>query len=603
MKIKLKVKHLIIIPIILFIIIPNLLYFVGRTMFSIGWQFDSGITTREYSYGVLNLYTKWPKVLSPFEGEAYFYMGRTKYDYNIQYVSNGFEQVIGGQIPFGSYEDALKLHEKGLKNSEGLDYSLNSVALFNLYMEKGEVEKAKGIIEDSLKKESYKENSAGKVLDIQLKIMEGNIDEAKKLYKEYYKESRNGIVEKMLSIDMDYYNVDKRNLGDKMKFYNEKSFLQELGDTINVPRVYELVKYDNEGKGEKIVGDVTIKGKITLEGKPLKYVPIIVGQVGFSEYTSSLSYGQVNGNIIYTDENGNYEIKKMPEMEITNVSPILSVDIGEKYFTEEKYLENTKNNKIYEVNLDYKERMKIDVDENLKLEGNKFDINFEKVEGADYYYTSLMFIDGISGMHEGIKTKENKVSVPLINGSFGTFKTYIRREYLMDTRDEADIIGGGEPVMEMGQIDETSYGGRYKKDEIDYVEVKAIKIVNGKEIIINSNRIKTNIEGKEVKENEGIKLLNEGKIEEGEEFLLNKIKEEGYRPEYIYPLIRLNTNHYTFDYSMNLKEFYTKERLDKAKKSEEVLLKELYKINENKDEISYLKGEYESFYQMYESEE
>ncbi|MGL5647866.1 MAG: tetratricopeptide repeat protein, partial [Clostridium sp.] len=385
MKVKLKIKHLIMIPIIIFVIVPNFLYFVGKSMFSVRWQFESGVTTREYSYGVFNLYTKWPKVLSPFDGDAYFYMGRVKYDYNMKYVSNGGDAIIGRVIPLGTYEEALALYKKGLQMSNGIDYSLNTIALFNLHMEKGNLEEAKKLIDESLDKKSYKENSAGKVLEVQLAIMENDKNKGRELYKKYYRESRNTVIEKLLEMDNDdYYVEDNRNIGDEIKFYNEKSFLDELSANINIPRVYKLREYNEDGSDKLLKGNVTVKGKLTLEGKPLKYVPIIVGNVGFSEYTDDFSYGQIEGKVIYTDKDGNYEINGLPELEIINVSPILSMDTGEKYVTEEKYIKKTKNNKVYELNLDYKKRMNINIDEDLKLEGNKFDINFDKVNGAEY---------------------------------------------------------------------------------------------------------------------------------------------------------------------------------------------------------------------------
>lgn len=599
-KIRIKVKYLIIIPIVIFIILPNILYFAGRSLFI--WNKPVGrneITTRVYSYGILNLYTKWPKVLSPFEGMAYYSMGVTKYDYKGKYITNGKRDVVGYiPVQFGTYEEGMELYKKGLKESNNsASYSLNVTALFNMYMNRGEIENAKKIMKESLNRENFKENSAGKILEIQLAIIENDIERARKYYKEVEKVVSIQGIEKILDEKKeDYYYTDReKKIGEKIEIFNERSLLTGLGNSINMIQVEPVYEIEENEDGTQsrifIKGDSKVRGRITIEGKPMGNIPVIVGNVLFSGYYFQEISNQIWGEVVYTDKDGYYEVDNIPSMDKLNVSPIIDIEIAREYIEAEKDIQKVEKGKEYELNLDLKKRMNINIDKNLKLEGNSFEINFDKVEGADYYSVELMFIENGGGYAEYFETEKNKVKIPLLEGSFTLFRRTVKRKKIV----EGDISEDeNESKKTLQTVSELNYSGRYKEDTIKAISVRAIKRNGDNEYTLNSQRIETNIKSKNYEVTKGAKLLDEEKYEEGEIWLKEKIEKEGYKREYIYPLIWINLRDGFYEEDRD--KFYTKERLIKTKKEEKILLKELYKINENKDEIRYFENKFKDFY-------
>lgn len=582
-KIRVKIKHLIFIPIFIFVIFPNLLYFIGRVMFMNEKEYFYGnLVVKPYSYGIFELYTKLPKI-SFFDGNAYFYMGRLKYDYNVSVATNGGNEVTGNyNLDLGTYEEAVKLHEKGLEKSNGRDYSLNATALFNLYMERGEREKAEKIIEDSLKNESWKKNSAGKVLKIHLAIIDGDMEEAIKAYRETEKIVKNLKFEKFPLKISDYegvYSKDRLNLGDKLYLANEKDFILELEDTMNINKIYSY----NEimGENSNLEGKNTIKGKITIEGKPVKYRPVIIGISKFNGFVYKDNLFHSQGEVVYTDEEGNYEIKNVPNMEYVNIVPLLTKEQALNNTVEYTVVKNVKGDKTYNCNLNYEKKLNIYTDEEFEAEGDSFDISFDKVEGADKYQVNLIFIEKFYSQSASFITTENKIKIPLLNGSFSTMVGF-------------DEKRSGEEIFT-----ENSFLGRYKKDTIDFINVMAIKEVDGEEIVMNSNIIKTKITSKEKALNEGEKLIQKGKVDEGIKWIEQKINEEGYKSEYIYPLIYITSNCGNYIKFENEEE--KNKKINMVKESEKILLDKLYKINKNKYEIMYFKELYEYFYSYYKS--
>ncbi|WP_297629746.1 hypothetical protein [uncultured Clostridium sp.] len=598
-KLKVKVKHLIIIPILVFIILPNILYFTGRVLFV--WNKPIGrseITTRVYSYGVLNLYTKWPKILSPFEGMAYYSMGATKYNHKGKYITNG-KRGISGFIPaeFGDYEDGLKLYKKGLETSKGTSFSINTMAIFNMYMNRGNIEEAEKILENSLKRKNLKENAAGKILRVQLAIIENDIEKAKNYYSEVKEIVSIPDIERILYEAKEedyYYRNEQKMIGEKIEVFNEKRLLSALGSSINVLQIEPIyeVRENKDGSQTQVFlkGDSKVSGRITLDGVGMGNIPVIVGNVLYSGYYFQDGFSQVWGQVVYTDKDGYYEAKNIPSIDKLNVSPVIDVQLGKEYVEEEKDIEKIEKGKEYKLDLNFRKRMNINIDKNLKLDGDSFEINFDKVEGADYYSIELMFIENSAGYTEFFETKENKVKIPLLEGSLTPFRAPIERKRMIN--EECEETGKEKKTLQT--VMELNYSGRFKENTIKAIAVRGIKKIGDNEYTLNSQRIETNIRSKSYKVTQGAKLLDEEKYEEGEKWFKEKIDEEGYKKEYIYPLIWLAVRYEYLD--QNKKEFYTEERLLKTKKMEKILLKELYKINENKDEIAYFKNEFEQFY-------
>ncbi|MGL5415674.1 MAG: tetratricopeptide repeat protein [Clostridium sp.] len=596
-KLKIKVKHLILVPILIFIILPNILYFTGRTLFV--WNKPIGrneITTRVYSYGVLNLYTKWPKIFSPFEGMAYYSMGVTKYNHKGRYITNGKRDVTGF-IPaeFGDYEDGLKLYKKGLETSKGTSFSINTMAIFNMYMNRGEVEKAEKILENSLKRKNLKESAAGKILKVQLAIIENDIEKAKNYYNEVKEIVSIPDIERILYETKEdyYYRDEQKMIGEKIEVFNEKRLLSALGSSMNILKIepiYEM-KENKDGSQTQVFlkGNSKVSGRITLDGTGIGNIPVIVGNVLYSGYCFQGGFNQIWGQVVYTDRDGYYEAKNIPSMDKLNVSPVIDIQLGKDYVEEEKDIEKIEEGKEYKLDLNFKKRMNIDIDKNLRLEGDSFEIKFDKVEGADYYSIELMFIENGAGYTEFFETKENKVKIPLLEGSLAPFRAPIERKRMM-----SEELEGEKEKKTLQAVMELNYSGRSKEDTINAIAVRGIKKVGDSEYTVNSRRVETNIRSKNYKVTQGAKLLDEEKYKEGEEWFKKRIEEEGYKKEYIYPLIWLTLRDEYF--IEDREEFYTEEKLLKTKKMEKILLKELYKINENKDEIVYFKNEFEQFY-------
>lgn len=116
-KIKIKVKHIIFIPIIVFILIPNLLFLIGNTMANSDIYLSSiRRDLKDFSYGILKFYTIYPKVLSPYEGEAYYNLANLKYDLgDYMATSNYYNGIRYNSLQFDTLEnlnEAIDIEKK-----------------------------------------------------------------------------------------------------------------------------------------------------------------------------------------------------------------------------------------------------------------------------------------------------------------------------------------------------------------------------------------------------------------------------------------------------------------------------------------------------------
>ncbi|MGL5764731.1 MAG: hypothetical protein ACRCX8_03725, partial [Sarcina sp.] len=118
-KIKFKIKHLLIIAIGVFVVIPNMI--IGSAAIINKKQMQEtnfeGAPIGYYFQGLLNLYVNMPKI-SPFEDAAYYYMGTNEYNYKQDLI--GISSEISMLLPNNflaenGVEKAIKYHEKGLE--------------------------------------------------------------------------------------------------------------------------------------------------------------------------------------------------------------------------------------------------------------------------------------------------------------------------------------------------------------------------------------------------------------------------------------------------------------------------------------------------------
>ena len=142
--IKIKVKHILIGLVIIFIFIPNLIIGVSYTIFDMNWRVtNKGIPASFFTQEILNIYVKMPK-LSPFEDIAYYIMGRNYYNTNTNNFIVSRKIFKSSEPQYSSYkglESAILCHEKAIKGkSSGTYYNKNAQALIELYYVKGEIE-------------------------------------------------------------------------------------------------------------------------------------------------------------------------------------------------------------------------------------------------------------------------------------------------------------------------------------------------------------------------------------------------------------------------------------------------------------------------------
>lgn len=237
--IKIKVKHILIGLVIIFIFIPNLIIGVSYTIFDMNWRVtNKGIPASFFTQEILNIYVKMPK-LSPFEDIAYYIMGRNYYNTNTNNFIVSREIFKSSESQYSSYkglESAILCHEKAIKGkSSGTYYNKNAQALIELYYVKGEIERAKAIVEQMKSSKNRYTKNLGYLSESILLVKLQKYDEAlislNNLEDEYKKK-----------VEFDFY----RHLGQIYMLKGEEKLAKEA--------FYKVFNFSYELRGKKSIG-------------------------------------------------------------------------------------------------------------------------------------------------------------------------------------------------------------------------------------------------------------------------------------------------------------------------------------------------------------
>ena len=237
--IKIKVKHILIGLVIIFIFIPNLIIGVSYTIFDMNWRVtNKGIPASFFTQEILNIYVKMPK-LSPFEDIAYYIMGRNYYNTNTNNFIVSREIFKSSEPQYSSYkglESAILCHEKAIKGkSSGTYYNKNAQALIELYYVKGEIERAKAIVEQMKSSKNRYTKNLGYLSESILLVKLQKYDEAlislNNLEDEYKKK-----------VEFDFY----RHLGQIYMLKGEEKLAKEA--------FYKVFNFSYELRGKKSIG-------------------------------------------------------------------------------------------------------------------------------------------------------------------------------------------------------------------------------------------------------------------------------------------------------------------------------------------------------------
>lgn len=237
--IKIKVKHILIGLVIIFIFIPNLIIGVSYTIFDMNWRVtNKGIPASFFTQEILNIYVKMPK-LSPFEDIAYYIMGRNYYNTNTNNFIVSREIFKSSESQYSSYkglESAILCHEKAIKGkNSGTYYNKNAQALIELYYVKGEIERAKAIVEQMKSSKNRYTKNLGYLSESILLVKLQKYDEAlislNNLEDEYKKK-----------VEFDFY----RHLGQIYMLKGEEKLAKEA--------FYKVFNFSYELRGKKSIG-------------------------------------------------------------------------------------------------------------------------------------------------------------------------------------------------------------------------------------------------------------------------------------------------------------------------------------------------------------
>lgn len=603
-KVKLKIKHLLFIPLFLFIIFPNVLYFSAKVLFD-GNEYIGDTPYRAYAYGLLKLYDSWPKVNS-FKNSASYMMGKCVYSnipikYSIGYNS-GYDDgkypklaITGNKIceeyislSYDDYKESVEHFENVTKSGKSNAILGKSIInLTNLYLDGNEKEMACNLYANYINSNNDDVKLAARISEISYLSRIGNKEEALSKAEKLYKEN-NSIDIETLYLDMlllngeldEGYKItsDRGQVAfnqEVFTFDNKmiKEYYDEL-DSINSRELFEDSFYmDNKLMSGKSI----IKGRVTAGEKSIPYQKVKL----YHFKKESFSYG--NYLVTYTDENGNYSFNNLKED-----SYVVKVELPD-YLRDEwilNYATYDLNNEFIDINNDESiiknielvKKVKLLNEENDIMTGENYLLKWTPVEGAMSYDVNIYIPSGRLNENEGVQCymatysdiTNTEYKLPLVDGSL------MSSIYLYDSYyDKIFHSFRDEPVNILGPID-----GR----DIYVQIVPKDKLKNAMQGYrcgrLNINNVFT-LKSTKKSLNNGDELIIEGKVSEGIEWFKERIAEEGYKKEYIYPILK---------YYILKSNSTEKDKIDYL-----YYLEELYKLNYDKSEMKMYKWMYEYF--------
>ena len=347
-KLKIKVKHLVYIAMVIFIVIPNMIIGIASIVHKKDYENNKIVTEVPKGYylqGLLNLYVNMPKI-SPFEDMAYYYMGVNEYQYNRDNVYYTAEMGMGMENGLKNNEGAKKAieyHEKGIDGKVGSEYYMkNSFALASLYYKEGQVDKAfeivnnlkqaddamaktygyfnEGILNYKLSRYDEAIKSFGEMDETIIKMKNGYIGDSylakgdEKTAREYYVNNTSSWIRNVgddyIINDVDFLHKKNDHNNSKMSQYysgDDSEAITKMNTKILERYKKNIVddKYKGNIKGKFIFNDIPMIGTTVVLSKDKAQFDAIGGLY--------LSTGEQPEYYVYVDENGEFEFNNIIE--------------------------------------------------------------------------------------------------------------------------------------------------------------------------------------------------------------------------------------------------------------------------------------------------
>lgn len=382
LKIKIKIKHILLVMVAIFVFLPNLIIGVATLAYKKDLvDSDMNKTPRcYYLQGLLSMYVNMPKI-SPFEHQAYYYMGINEYSYlndNIYYTTDTGMSVENMFQSRKGIDGAIEYHEKGMESGIKSDYYVkNALALISLYHKNGQVDKAYQIVDKLKDSKNEKQVSYAFFAEATLNIKTRKYDEAIKSFetmdvayfyskdkylaeayklKGDYKKSaeymaraigkpkyivyNNPAIKKNTSgeykmQDVDFINMPEYDANtiyidnldeigsyymppEEPKNHSEHKFYINSSRDIKLKRIDEAREnFLNNVVDEKYRG--SIKGQLMINGAPMQGAVVVLerGATSFSPTNGIFANNLVDNSYAYVAEDGTFEFNNVIEGEYT----------------------------------------------------------------------------------------------------------------------------------------------------------------------------------------------------------------------------------------------------------------------------------------------
>lgn len=317
----------------------------------------------------------------------------------------------------------------------------------------------------------------------------------------------------------DEYNEKIKISADKNRKIISTNILKDI-DFVRDIRMYDNDDFDLE---DAEYGEVI--GRVLVGNTPIANAKVFIKiqSLGFSVYDNGvLNFANNNYNesqMVYTNKNGEFTFEKIypdKDYEIVVGIPSVFVDGVARRETESA------------INVGGGEKVNVDITFNKEInvksvvtdyKKDEIIVSYDKVDKAESYGIMFMMNGvGINAVNLA-SYNEEEIRIPLTNGSLQAYS------FLSYDEDE-----NGNTVITSKSI----LGGIEEKD----VWINVIAYDKDYKVLSRSiNPIKLDIKKKKL--NHGEKLIKDGKIEEGYNWLLEALKKEPNNKEYMYPLMRI----------------------------------------------------------------
>ena len=536
--IKIKVKTIILSIFILFFTIPYIFYFIGVIGFEAGSNRNE-TNIKAYTSGLLKLYEHYPTFKIDM-GRTYYMLGMSNYDYIrevLYYYSNGTTLT---STKSGNMEQALiakSYFEKGIElGKEDSYYVKNLNALINLEMVLGNGDKAFDLImaaKDSKNEVIYQ---VALVNEIIYYAKQGDYDNALNLCNENeeylpvlkgYKNTINYIKGDIDKIETEGNLVDSQDIEKYNEKLREEAEKNKLIVSANILKDIDFVRpiewYEKEVSTENI-NFAEISGKVTVKGKAIANTAVILheqwGGIGINPENGRLDFNGSNykyNQTVYTDENGEFTFNKVfPNVDYGIILSIPSI-YGDKVSRQEN---------VTPISLNEGEKINVDITLNDEIKVNEIKADYENDEivvkyeeyPSAYSYGVDIGVEGY-GIYINEITSDNEIRIPLTKGSLQSFLI------MSQTEDEEGNL----------RLSAKSYLGFIDIDKI-YIRVTAYD-KEGRVLSKSTTPIEVKLKKKKL--NKGERLILDYKIDEGYNWLYEKLKDDPMNKEYIYPVMRI----------------------------------------------------------------